>query len=529
MPERDRVVVAPEHVREAGLHVRKGEALVGALDVVACLQRVAEGDRDEVVPAGARGWRRRLPCSRRSRACRRRGSRAGSGTFLSARGSRSSDRRIPPPSASAPPQQLQARHGACPKSKQSSRTLERVLAELDSSLVSYARLAVRVGVNLQPGQVLAIDCLLEHAPLARTLAREAYAAGARYVDCFFVDHQVRRSHIEEAPAEMLDWSPPWLVRRFQDIGNDGGSAGRDHGQPRARPLREPRRHPPRRRPHAGARPGQPRPHRRPLQLDGDRRSERGLGADRLRRARHGPPWQAVAAAVRLDEPDPVAAWQTHMGHLRARAERLNERRFGALRFLGPGTDLRVGLHPDSSWLAAIDVANGIEYLPNMPTEEVFTCPDARRVDGVVTATYPFELHGMLVEGLRIRFVDGRATEIDASVGADLVRAHAATDDGAGRLGEVALVDRHSRVGRTGLVFYNTLFDENAASHIALGSAVRQANPRGSSLGPEERHAAGINDSLVHTDFMIGSSAVAVSGLADHGEEVPILLDGDWVL
>ena len=386
-----------------------------------------------------------------------------------------------------------------------------------------------MGVNLQPGQVLAVDCLLDHAPLARALAGEAYAAGARYVDCFFVDQQVRRSHIEAAPAEMLDWSPPWLVRRFQDLDNGQGALIAITGNPEPDLFAS----------LDGVRLARARMQdlaRVSLDLTDGHCNWTVIASPNEGWARtvFGEPdterlWQAVAAAVRLDEPDPVAAWQTHMGRLRARAEILNGRRFGSLRFLGPGTDLRVGLHPDSSWLAAIDVANGIEYLPNMPTEEVFTCPDARRVDGVVTATYPFELHGMLVEGLRIRFVDGRATEIDANVGADLVRAHAATDDGAGRLGEVALVDRHSRVGRTGLVFYNTLFDENAASHIALGSAVRQANPRGSSLGPEERHEAGINDSLVHTDFMIGSSAVAVSGLTDDGEDVPILLDGDWVL
>ena len=403
------------------------------------------------------------------------------------------------------------------------------MTEFDPALASYARLAVRVGVNLQPGQVLAVDCLLEHAPLARALAAEAYAAGARYVDCFFVDQQVRRAHIEEATAAMLDWSPPWLVRRFLDLGKQQGALIGITGNPDPDLF---------------------------ASLDGSRLA--GAQMQELARVSldltdghcnwtviaspnegwartvFGDPdterlWQAITTAVRLDEPDPVAAWHEHMHRLRGRAEVLNRRRFGALRFLGPGTDLRVGLHPDSAWLAAIDVANGIEYLPNMPTEEVFTCPDARRVDGVVTATYPFELHGTLVEGLRIRFVDGRATEIDARVGADLVRAHTASDDGAGRLGEVALVDRHSRVGRTGLVFYNTLFDENAASHIALGSAIRQATPRGVALGPAARHEAGINDSLVHTDFMIGSAAVAVSGLADNGEEVPILLDGDWVL
>ncbi len=199
-------------------------------------------------------------------------------------------------------------------------------------------------------------------------------------------------------------------------------------------------------------------------------------------------WQAVAAAVRLDEPDPVAAWQEHIERLSRRADGLNERRFDAVRYRGPGTDLTVGLHPDSTWLGAADVSNGIAHVPNMPTEEVFTTPDARRVNGTVAATYPLELPGAVIRGLRIRFENGRAVEIHADEGEEIIQAHCSSDDGAGRLGEIALVDRTSRVGQTGLVFYNTLFDENAASHIALGEAILRAVPRAETMSHEARHA-----------------------------------------
>jgi aminopeptidase len=165
----------------------------------------------------------------------------------------------------------------------------------------------------------------------------------------------------------------------------------------------------------------------------------------------------------------------------------------------------------------------------MPTEEVFTTPDARRVDGTVAATYPLQLHGTVIKGIRVRFEGGRAVDVDADEGRDLIRAHVASDEGAARVGEVALVDKTSRVGRTGLVFYDTLFDENAASHMALGDAILQAVPGAEELSPEERDARGINHSSLHTDFMIGSDQIAIHGVTDAGDEVPVLVHGDWVL
>jgi aminopeptidase len=240
-------------------------------------------------------------------------------------------------------------------------------------------------------------------------------------------------------------------------------------------------------------------------------------------------WAAVETAVRLDEPDPVAAWREHIAKLGRRATALNERAFESLRYRGPGTDLTVGLLRGSSWRAGVDISRGIEHVANMPTEEVFTAPDARRVEGTVRATYPLQIQGTIVRGLEVRFEDGRAIDVRASEGQELMRAHVATDDGAARLGEVALVDADSRVGKTGLVFYDTLFDENAASHIALGMAIVKSIDGAEDLTGDERHERGINQSSIHTDFMIGSSELAVNGVTGDGEEVPILRDGDWVL
>jgi aminopeptidase len=396
-------------------------------------------------------------------------------------------------------------------------------------LAAYARLAVGVGLNLQPGQVLGINALLEHAPLVRAVAREAYAAGATYVDVLYSDQRVRRAHIEQAAEENLDWSPPWLVKRLNDLGEHGGALMAISGNPEPEVFAD----------LDGSRVGRARMR---AVSEASLRLTDGLcnwaivacpnegwartvfGDADLERL-----WAAVASAVRLDESDPVEAWRTHLRTLVGRADALNERRFDALRYRGPGTDLTIGLHPESNWMAASEESRGIEFVPNMPTEEVFTVPDARRVDGVVRSTYPLQIQGTIVRGLEARFEGGRAVHVRADQGEELMRTHVATDDGAARLGEVALVDNTSRVGRSGIVFYDTLFDENAASHIAFGMAILQGLDGASELAPEERQARGINHSSIHTDFMIGSSELDVSGVDRNGHETPILRSGDWVL
>jgi aminopeptidase len=396
-------------------------------------------------------------------------------------------------------------------------------------LEQYARLTVQVGVNVQPGQTLAVNALLEHAPFVRAIAREAYVAGAKYVDVLYTDQHVRRAHIALADDELLGYSPPWLVTRLRELGELGGALCAITGNPEPELLAD----------LDGARVGKARMRavaEESLKLtDGlcnwtivaypnEGWAQTVFGEPDVERL-----WQAVGQAVRLDQPDPVAAWRDHIGRLQERAAALNERRFDHLRYRGPGTDLSIGLHPDGDWQAALDESNGIKHVANMPTEEVFTTPDARRVEGTVRSTLPLQIQGNIVRGLEVRFEDGRAVEVRAETGEDVMRTHVATDDGSTRLGEVALVDGHSAVGNTGLVFYDTLFDENASSHIALGASIVQALPWAPDLSPEERHERGVNHSSIHTDFMIGSNDLEIDGVTKDGEAVPLLRNGDWQL
>jgi len=400
---------------------------------------------------------------------------------------------------------------------------------VDQRLESYARLAVQVGLNLQPGQILGINALIEHAPFVRAIAREAYAAGATYVDVLYTDQHVRRAHIELADEELLGYSPPWLVSRLRELGERGGALCAIAGNPEPELLAD----------LDGARVGKARMRavaEESLKLtDGlcnwtivaypnDGWAQTVFGEPDVERL-----WEAVGQAVRLDQPDPVAAWRDHLNRLQERADALNERRFDHLRYRGPGTDLTIGLHPDGDWQAALDESNGIKHVANMPTEEVFTTPDARRVEGTVRSTLPLQIQGNIVRGLEVRFEGGHAVEVHAETGEDVMRTHIATDEGSSRLGEVALVDGHSAVGKTGLVFYDTLFDENASSHIALGASIVQAIPWASELSPEERAERGVNHSSIHTDFMIGSNDLEVDGVTTTGEAVPILRNGDWQL
>jgi len=396
-------------------------------------------------------------------------------------------------------------------------------------LERYARLAVRVGVNVQPGQVLAVNCLLEHAPLARAIAREAYEAGAAYVDVLYTDQHVRRAYIAAAADDRLGWSPPWLVQRLRDLGASGGAICSITGNPEPELLAD----------LDGARVGAARMvelRKASLALT-DGLSNWAIVAypnAGWAQAVFGEPdverlWAAVAHAVRLDAPDPVEAWNEHIDRLQRRAASLDSHGFDRLRYRGPGTDLTVGLHPDGRWQAALDVTHGIRHVSNMPTEEVFTTPDASRVDGVVRATLPLQIQGNIVRGLEVHFENGHAVDVRAETGEAVMRAHVAADDGASRLGEVALVDRHSAVAETGLVFFDTLFDENAASHIALGMSIVQAIPWAPDATPEERHARGVNDSSIHTDFMVGSDEVEIAGVTADGDEVAILSAGEWLL
>ena len=401
----------------------------------------------------------------------------------------------------------------------------------DERLERYARLAVEVAVNLQPGQFLRVSAEPEHLPLVRAIGRIAYERGARYVEAQFRDMHLRKARIQHAPEESLDWSPPWTLAMVDHMIETRGATIAITGDAEPELLAD-------------------ADQRRAQRTRAWLATERLLDAENRRliqwtivgypnegwaEAVFGEPdverlWDAVATATRLDEPDPVAAWGEHLDRLRQRTAMLDERRFDAIRFRGPGTDLFVGLCDRHHWLTAAEVSvEGVPHVVNVPTEEVYTTPDRRRTEGTVRSTFPLALGGTIVRGLEVRFEAGKVVEVHAESGADAVREEMAVDEGASYLGEVALVDRESRVRRTGVIFLDTLFDENAACHVAWGQGIPTALDGGEEMTPDELERCGYNDSLEHTDFMVGGPGVSAIGVEAGGAEVPIIEDDVWVL
>jgi len=393
----------------------------------------------------------------------------------------------------------------------------------------FAHLIVRMGVNLAEGQDLIVRGLVEHAPLVRAIADEAYRAGARYVDADYDDRSVRRSRVLHAAEDSLALRPPWLEARYEAAAAGRMALVSISGEPDPDWM-------------AGADPARMERIRGPRALMQVSMSGQmqwcvvPFPTPGWARQLYGGPdvarlWGELERMLRLDAPDPIAAWREHGERLEARCNALESHAFDAVRFRGPAGELTVGLIAGARWCASTrdETSWGRRFIGNMPTEEIFTTPDARRTDGVVRSTRPLVIGGGTVEGLELHFAGGRIVEVIADRGGDLVRSEIARDEGAARLGEVALVSGDSPIARSGLVFGQMLLDENAASHIAWGRSYLDPFPNGHSLDGEALATLGANVSEIHTDVAIGGPQVDVDGIDAAGMPTAIMRDDLWVL
>ena len=398
----------------------------------------------------------------------------------------------------------------------------------------YARLIVRSGVNVAPGQELLMTAPVDALPLVRLITEHAYKAGASLVTTLYGDDAATLARFRHAPDESFDRATGWLfdgmanafkagAARLAIIGEDPSLlAGQDTDKV------------------ARANRARSKAYRPALELITSHAVNwcvaaaatpawaRSVFPSRQADAALDALWQAIFSCSRADRPDPVQAWVEHSRYLRQRTDFLNARRYAALRYKGPGTDLTLGLVDGHVWKGGESISkNGVTCNANIPTEEVFTMPHKDRVDGTVTATKPLSYQGTFIEGIKVRFEAGRIVEAHADKGADVFANMISTDEGAARLGEVALVPHSSPIARSGIVFNNTLFDENAASHIAIGQSYSDTMANGGSLSKEALAKAGANASLIHVDWMIGSGALDIDGVRSDGTAEPLMRRGEW--
>jgi aminopeptidase len=409
------------------------------------------------------------------------------------------------------------------------------LSDHEIRLDRLAEVAIHVGLGLAAGQELVITATLDAVPLVRRITAQAYKAGATLVTTLLTDEQAALLRYELAPDASFDKAAGWLQDGVANAYRSGSARlAVTGGDPSL--LRD---------------------------QDPKKVSRANVALSKVSRpameiiTRHEINWTIVASAtpawakaISPNDPEDVAMerlwnaifscsrvqndgavenWRAHDAQLQKRAAFLNEKRFAALHYTGPGTDLVVGLADDHLWLGGGTTAgNGLHCIPNMPTEEVFTTPHKDRVNGYVTASKPLSYQGMMIENIRVRFEKGRIVDAAASAGQEVLQNLISTDEGACRLGEVALVPHSSPVSQSGLLFFNTLFDENAASHIALGQAYSSCVKGGHHMDKEALAAKGANDSLIHVDWMIGSDKINVFGVGADGSEEPVMQWGEWL-
>ncbi len=404
----------------------------------------------------------------------------------------------------------------------------------NTALDKFAELSIRTGVALKPGQDLLITAPYDAAPLVRRLTYHAYTEGAGVVTPLFSDPEVTLMRYQHARPESFDHAPQWLF--------DGMAQAFDANTARLAVVGED-----------------------PMLLSQQNPENVGRANQALSKASSvvreritrfdvnwniiawpGLAWakqvfpalsdveaqislaDAVFKASRADQDDPIAAWVGHNKNLKMRTDWLNEKNFAAMHFYGGGTDLNVGLSRDHEWMGGASVArNGITCNPNIPSEEVFTTPHAHKVEGTVCSTKPLSHQGTLIEDICVTFKSGSITAASASRGEDVFLKLLDTDEGARRLGEVALVPHSSPISQSGLLFYNTLFDENAACHIALGQCYSKCFRKGETLSAEEVAERGGNKSMIHVDWMIGSDKIDIDGIAEDGSTTPVFRKGEW--
>ena len=406
----------------------------------------------------------------------------------------------------------------------------------ESILDRLAEIAVRAGLGLAPGQELVMTATLDAAPLARLITEHAYKAGASLVTTLFTDEESALLRFRYGPDATFDAAASWLYQgmaqayrsgaaRLAITGNDPSLLSKEDPEKVSRANR-----------------AMSKAYRPALELITRHEINWTIVAsatpawaaavfpDLAQDEALARLWDAIFAASRADQVDPVAAWKVHDANLHARCAQLNEKRYSALRFRGPGTDLRVGLSDGHLWLGGGTTAgNGLYCIANMPTERGFHhSPHKDRVDGQVTSTKPLSYQGTMIEEISVRFEAGKIVKAHASRGDQVLQRMIETDEGARRLGEVSLVPHSSPIASSGLLFMNTLFDENAACHIALGQAYSNCLKGGDELTPEQLASRGANSSLIHVDWMIGSNHIDVDGISAAGDSQPVMRAGEWV-
>ncbi|ANT62013.1 peptidase M29 [Salipiger sp. CCB-MM3] len=406
---------------------------------------------------------------------------------------------------------------------------------IDPELIDrLAEVAVRTGVNLQEGQQLVLTAPVSALPLVRAVTRAAYRAGASLVTPLLSDSEVALARFEDGQDVTFDVAPGWLYNGMAEAFGEGAARMAIVGED---PMLLAEQDPAKVSRVGKANSKAYKPAMEEItnfKINWSICAWPGVAwAKRMFPELSEPEAQAklaeaIFAASRVDQADPVAAWAEHNAALRTRTEWLNSERFAALHFTGPGTDLTVGLADDHEWHGGASSAqNGVQCNPNIPTEEVFTTPHAQKVEGTVRSTKPLSHQGSLIDGIEVRFEGGRIVEAKAEKGEAVLKELLATDEGAARLGEVALVPHGSPISQSGLLFYNTLFDENAACHIALGQCYSKCFLEGASLNAEEIAAKGGNSSMIHVDWMIGGPETDIDGIRTDGTRVPVFRKGEW--